>query len=63
MTEQTTYSNPVCLSGVDGNDGKKGDPGIGVHKVIDLFKIVKSSIEDATEVPVPTIEDYSDEIK
>ena len=31
LTEQTTYSNPVCLSGVDGKDG------IGVKKVIDLF--------------------------
>lgn len=59
LTEQTTYSKPVRLSGVD---GEKGDPGIGVSKVIDLFKIVKSSIEDAAEVPAPTNEKYSDGI-
>lgn len=62
LTEQATYSNPACLSGVDGKDGEKGDTGIGVSKVIDLFKMVKSSIEDAAEVPTPTNEKYSDGI-
>ena len=54
LTEQTTYSKPVRLSGVDG---------IGVKKVIDLFKIVKSSITDVADVPTPTINKYSEETK
>ena len=57
LTEQTTYSKPVRLSGVDGKDG------IGVKKVIDLFKIVKSSITDVADVPTPTINKYSEETK
>ena len=60
LTEQTTYSKPVRLSGVD---GEKGDPGIGVKKVIDLFKIVKSSITDVADVPTPTINEYSEKIE
>lgn len=62
LTEQTTYSNPVCLSGVDGKDGEKGDTGIGVKKVIDLFKIVQSSTTDAADVPMPTLNEYSEKI-
>ena len=62
LTEQTTYSKPVRLSGVDGKDGGKGDPGIGVKKIINLFKIVDSSITDAEEVPMPTINEYSEKI-
>ena len=57
LTEQTTYSNPVRLSGVDGKDG------IGVKKVIDLFKIVGSYITDVADVPTPTINKYSEETK
>ena len=57
LTEQTTYSKPVRLSGVDGVDG------IGVKKVIDLFKIVGSSITDAEKVPTPTNNEYSEKIE
>ena len=60
LTEQTTYSKPVRLSGVDGKDGGKGDPGIGVKKVIDLFKIVGSYITDVADVPMPTIKEYNE---
>lgn len=60
LTEQTTYSKPVRLSGVD---GEKGDPGIGVKKVIDLFKIVQSSTTDAADVPTPDNKEYSENIK
>lgn len=63
LTEQTTYSKPVRLSGVDGKDGKKGDTGIGVKKVIDLFKIVKSSTTDVADVPTPTNNEYSEKIE
>ena len=63
LTEQTTYSKPVRLSGVDGKDGEKGDTGIGVKKVIDLFKIVDSSITDVADVPTPTINKYSEGTK
>ena len=63
LTEQTTYSNPVCLSGVDGKDGGKGDPGIGVKKVIDLFKIVDIHITDAENVPTPTNNEYREKIE
>lgn len=63
LTEQTTYSDPVCLSGVDGKDGEKGDTGIGVKKVIDLFKIVKSSITNVADVPTPDNKEYSEDIK
>ena len=63
LTEQTTYSNPVRLSGVDGKDGEKGDTGIGVKKVIDLFKIVQSSITDVADVPTPTNDEYSEKIE
>ena len=57
LTEQTTYSNPVRLSGVDGKDG------IGVKKVIDLFKIVKSSTTDVADVPTPTNDEYIEKIE
>ena len=63
LTEQTTYSNPVRLSGVDGKDGEKGDTGIGVKKIIDLFKIVKSSITDVADVPTPTNNEYIEKIE
>ena len=63
LTEQTTYSNPVRLSGVDGKDGEKGDPGIGVKKVIDLFKIVDIHITDVKNVPTPTNDEYSEKIE
>ena len=63
LTEQTTYSNPVRLSGVDGKDGVKGDTGIGVKKVIDLFKIVKSSITDVADVPTPINNEYIEKIE
>ena len=63
MVEETAYSNPVCLSGVDGKDGEKGDTGIGVKKVIDLFKIVKSSITDVADVPTPANNEYSEKIE
>ena len=57
LTEQTTYSKPVRLSGVDGKDG------IGVKKVIDLFKIVKSSTTDVADVPTPANNEYSEKIE
>ena len=57
LTEQTTYSNPVRLSGVDGKDG------IGVKKVIDLFKIVGSYITDVADVPTPTNNEYIEKIE
>ena len=57
LTEQTTYSKPVRLSGVDGKDG------IGVKKVIDLFKIVDIHITDAKNVPTPTNNEYSEKIE
>ena len=63
LTEQTTYSKPVRLSGVDGKDGEKGDTGIGVKKVIDLFKIVKSSTTDVADVPTPTNDEYIEKIE
>ena len=61
LTEQTTYSNPVCLSGVDGKDGEKGDPGIGVKKVIDLFIQWEKDSEKSPKAP--NIEVYSDPIE
>ena len=57
LTEQTTYSKPVRLSGVDGKDG------IGVKKVIDLFKIVGSYITDVADVPTPTNNEYIEKIE
>lgn len=58
LTEQTTYSKPVRLSGVDGKDGEKGDTGIGVKKVIDLFIQWK---KDSKKSPkAPGNETYSD---
>ena len=63
LTEQTTYSNPVRLSGVDGKNGEKGDTGTGVKKVIDLFKIVDIHITDVEKVPTPTIKEYGESIK
>ena len=56
LTEQTTYSNPVRLSGVDGKDG------IGVKKVIDLFKIVDIHITDVANVLMPTANEYNEKI-
>lgn len=61
LTEQTTYSNPVCLSGVDGKDGEKGDPGIGVKKVIDLF--IQWGKDSKKSPKAPNIEAYSDPIE
>ena len=61
LTEQTTYSNPVRLSGVDGKDGEKGDPGIGVKKVIDLFIQWKKDSEKSPKAPDAEV--YSDAIK
>ena len=58
LTEQTTYSKPVRLSGVD---GEKGDPGIGVKKVIDLFIQWKKDSEKSPKAP--NIEVYSDPIE
>ena len=55
LTEQTTYSNPVRLSGVDGKDG------IGVKKVIDLFIQWKKDSEKSPKAP--NIELYSDPIE
>ena len=55
LTEQTTYSNPVRLSGVDGKDG------IGVKKVIDLFIQWKKDSEKSPKAP--NIEVYSDPIE
>ena len=52
LTEQTTYSNPVRLSGVDG---------IGVKKVIDLFIQWKKDSEKSPKAP--NIEVYSDPIE
>ena len=57
LTEQTTYSSPVRLSGVDGKDG------IGVKKVIDLFKIVDIHTTDVKNVPTPTNDEYSEKIE
>ena len=61
LTEQTTYSNPVRLSGVDGKDGEKGDPGIGVKKVIDLFNKWKKDSDKSPKAPGN--ETYSDAIE
>ena len=61
LTEQTTYSNPVRLSGVDGKDGEKGDPGIGVKKVIDLF--IQWEKDSDKSPKAPKIEVYSDPIE
>ena len=58
LTEQTTYSKPVRLSGVD---GEKGDPGIGVKKVIDLFIQWEKDSEKSPKAP--NIEVYSDPIE
>lgn len=58
LTEQTTYSKPVRLSGVD---GEKGDPGIGVKKVIDLFIQWKKDSEKSPKAPA--IPAYSNDIK
>ena len=55
LTEQTTYSKPVRLSGVD---GEKGDPGIGVKKVIDLFIQWEKDSEKSPKAPGN--ETYSD---
>ena len=55
LTEQTTYSNPVRLSGVDGKDG------IGVKKVIDLFIQWKKDAEKSPKAPGN--ETYSDAIE
>ena len=55
LTEQTTYSKPVRLSGVDGKDG------IGVKKVIDLFIQWKKDSEKSPKAP--NIEIYSDPIE
>ena len=55
LTEQTTYSNPVRLSGVDGKDG------IGVKKVIDLFIQWKKDSEKSPKAPGN--ETYSDAIE
>ena len=55
LTEQTTYSNPVRLSGVDGKDG------IGVKKVIDLFIQWKKDSEKSPKAP--GTETYSDAIE
>ena len=52
LTEQTTYSNPVRLSGVDGKDG------IGVKKVIDLF--IQWEKDSKKSPKAPNIEVYSD---
>ena len=61
LTEQTTYSKPVRLSGVDGKDGEKGDTGIGVKKVIDLFIQWEKDSEESPKAP--NIEVYSDPIE
>ena len=61
LTEQTTYSKPVRLSGVDGKDGEKGATGIGVKKVIDLFIQWKKDSEKNPKAP--TIQTYSDTIE
>ena len=58
LTEQTTYSKPVRLSGVD---GEKGDPGIGVKKVIDLFIQWEKDSEKSPKAP--DAEAYSNNIK
>ena len=55
LTEQTTYSNPVRLSGVDGKDG------IGVKKVIDLFIQWEKNSEKSPKAPDAEV--YSDAIK
>ena len=55
LTEQTTYSKPVRLSGVDGKDG------IGVKKVIDLFIQWKKDSEKSPKAS--NIEVYSDPIE
>ena len=55
LTEQTTYSKPVRLSGVDGKDG------IGVKKVIDLFIQWKKDSEKSPKAPGN--ETYSDAIE
>ena len=49
LTEQTTYSKPVRLSGVDG---------IGIKKVIDLFIQWEKDSEKSPKAP--NIEVYSD---
>ena len=61
LTEQTTYSKPVRLSGVDGKDGEKGDTGIGVKKVIDLF--IQWEKDSDKSPKAPNIEVYSDPIE
>ena len=55
LTEQTTYSKPVRLSGVDGVDG------IGVKKVINLFIQWKKDSEKSPKAPGN--ETYSDAIE
>ena len=55
LTEQTTYSKPVRLSGVDGKDG------IGVKKVIDLFIQWEKDSEKSPKAPDAEV--YSDAIK